>query len=128
MSRRVIGRWIMFGMAAVGIAALGSCGSSNKSTTPAPGGGGGTELNSGNIAGGGGSYSHAFMTAGSFPYHCAIHGSPMIGTVTVSSGPMTGDTLVTITGTLAYGSQAIQTGQTVRWKNNASLPHTVTSD
>jgi plastocyanin len=40
--------------------------------------------NSGNIAGGGGTKSVTFTTAGTFPYHCAIH-SPMTGSVTVTA-------------------------------------------
>jgi plastocyanin len=40
--------------------------------------------NSGNIAGGGGTKSVTFTTAGTFPYHCAIHSS-MTGTVTVTA-------------------------------------------
>ena len=30
-----------------------------------------------------GSYSRTFTTAGSYPYHCAIHGAAMSGSVTV---------------------------------------------
>jgi plastocyanin len=40
--------------------------------------------NSGNIAGGGGTKAVTFTTAGTFPYHCAIHSS-MTGTVTVTA-------------------------------------------
>ena len=40
--------------------------------------------NSGNIAGGGGTKSVTFTTAGTFPYHCAIH-SQMTGSVTVTA-------------------------------------------
>lgn len=38
----------------------------------------------GNIAGGGGTKSVTFTTAGTFPYHCAIHPA-MTGTVTVTA-------------------------------------------
>jgi plastocyanin len=31
----------------------------------------------------GGSFSHTFTTAGTFPYFCAVHGAAMTGTVTV---------------------------------------------
>jgi plastocyanin len=40
--------------------------------------------NSGNIAGGGGTKAVTLTTAGTFPYHCAIHSS-MTGTVTVTA-------------------------------------------
>lgn len=30
-----------------------------------------------------GTYAHTFATAGAYPYHCAIHGAAMSGTVTV---------------------------------------------
>ena len=30
-----------------------------------------------------GSYSRTFSTAGSYPYHCAVHGAAMAGSVTV---------------------------------------------
>ena len=40
--------------------------------------------NSGNIAGGGGTKSVTFTTAGTFPYHCAIH-SQMTGPLTVQA-------------------------------------------
>jgi plastocyanin len=31
-----------------------------------------------------GSFSHTFMTAGSFPYFCLVHGSAMTGMVVVN--------------------------------------------
>jgi len=40
------------------------------------------EFSSGNIAAGG-TFSHTFTTAGSYPYHCTIHPS-MVGTITVN--------------------------------------------
>jgi plastocyanin len=40
------------------------------------------EFNSGNI-GSGGSFTHTFTTAGSYPYHCTIHPT-MVGTITVN--------------------------------------------
>lgn len=30
-----------------------------------------------------GTYSRTFTTAGTYPYHCTIHGTPMSGTITV---------------------------------------------
>ena len=41
----------------------------------------GSELNSGNISGGG-TFTHQFTTAGTYAYHCTIH-SGMTGTVVV---------------------------------------------
>lgn len=43
----------------------------------------GVTFDSGNIAGGG-SYSYTAKTAGTFEYHCTIHGLTMAGTLTVS--------------------------------------------
>jgi plastocyanin len=43
----------------------------------------GTTFNSGNIAGGG-SYSYTANTAGTFEYHCTIHGLAMSGTLIVN--------------------------------------------
>ncbi len=39
-------------------------------------------FDSGNL-GGGGSFSYTFNSAGTFKYYCKIHGSAMIGTITV---------------------------------------------
>jgi plastocyanin len=36
---------------------------------------------------GSGTYERTFTVAGSYPYHCAVHGSSMSGTVTVSASP-----------------------------------------
>lgn len=35
-------------------------------------------FSSGTVAGGG-TYSHAFVTAGTYPYYCTFHGTPTIG-------------------------------------------------
>lgn len=43
----------------------------------------GVSFDSGNIAGGG-SYSYTATTAGTFDYHCTIHGATMAGTLIVS--------------------------------------------
>ena len=51
-----------FALAAV----LASC--YGKSEAPT-----GAELDSGNLAPGGTQYAHTFSTAGTFPYHCALH-------------------------------------------------------
>ena len=37
----------------------------------------------------GGTYSHTFTSAGTFTYHCRIHGSAMTGTVVVTGGQVT---------------------------------------
>ena len=43
-----------------------------------------TELNSGDVSGAGGSFSHTFNTVGTFNYHCIYHQAfGMTGTITV---------------------------------------------
>lgn len=106
------------------VAGVPACG--KKSTDPG-GGGGAKELNSGNIASGGGQFQHTFANAGSFPYHCTIHPG-MTGTVTVAGGnPMA--VSVTITD-FAFNSSsvAVAPGGTVTWTNNGGAAHTVTSN
>ncbi|MGE5175794.1 MAG: hypothetical protein ACM3JJ_05400 [Hyphomicrobiales bacterium] len=107
-----------------------SCNSYNKSgngygvpTSP----GTGLELNSGNLAPNA-TYTHRFASTGSFHYHCIYH-SPMTGTVTVSANAA--DTLVTVTitsDTAPFPSATVAPGGTVRWINDNSMTHTITSN
>jgi plastocyanin len=112
--------------------ALAGCGDSgNKSTNPPPNGG--LELNSGSI-GPGGQYDHRFLTAGTFGYHCTIHGSLMpSGAVSVADGFPPGDTaavvsIVSIAAGYSPANIQLHTGGHVTWVNNdGGMPHTVTS-
>lgn len=117
----------LFGpLALASLLALTSC-SKDSSSPTSPGGGSTKELNSANLAQGG-SYAHTFANAGTYSYHCAIHTS-MTGTVTISNGGAD-SALVHITG-FAFAPQsapAVKPGGTVRWVNDDSAPHTVTSD
>jgi len=114
----------------VALVAIASCSKSNSSnpTSPGGGGGGGLELNSGNIPGGGG-FAHTFANAGSFGYHCAIHGNAMAGTVNVSAGSSNDSMLVTIGPGLTYtpATTDVKPGGQVRWINTG-VTHTVTSN
>jgi len=125
MSRQVAG-WLILAVVAVMAFAL-SCSSGSKGYPTAPGGGGALELNSGNIASGG-VFSHTFLSTGTFNYHCTIHPSTMIGSVTVNNGAFQVDTVVTaVNMNTAYGNQTIQVGQTIHWHNGDAIAHTVTS-
>lgn len=129
-------------------ALIASC--KNNSTSPSygntgggGGGGGGSapELN-GNLASGGGSYSHMFNTAGTFNYHCSIHPScaslagkvvvvaPGTGilnsTLTISQSGGSGYPYASCSG-LSVSSDTVHVGQTVTWTNNSPFPHTVVS-
>jgi len=110
-----------------------SCGSGGgyggNSMGPSGGGGGGTvkELNSGDIRTGG-SYTHRFMSAGTFHYHC-IHHSVMTGSVVVSDAAL--DTLVNVSivsYTQPFPGATVKKGGRVRWTNNNNMTHTVTSN
>ena len=112
-----------------GLAWTTSCSNSsdnNYLTNPPPPPGGSLELNSGTINGGG-TYVHAFANAGTYNYHCTIHGPIMSGSVHVLAGhPNTA--AVTISNN-AYTpvTALVAPGGTVTWTNNGS-PHTVTSN
>lgn len=102
---------------------VSSC--SDKGTNP---GGGNVpkELDSGDILNGA-QYAHVFAGAGTYNYHCTIHGFSMSGQVIVVGGsPMTA--AVTITNNTYTPSPAtVAPGGTVTWTNNGST-HTVTSN
>ncbi len=105
-------------------ASLLGCGG-NKSTssvTPPPT----KELDSGTLANGG-VYMHTFANAGTYNYHCTIHGLTMAGSVSVASGP-TANASVSI-GNNFYNppSVSVAPNGTVTWTNNG-VPHTVTSN
>ncbi len=149
MSKRPL---LLVGALALCVAAIAltSCKSSNPTnpygmnTGGGGGGGGGTppELN-GSLAASGGVYSHTFMTAGTFNYHCTIHPTctTLAGTIVVlPSGGTIHNRILGITqsgGTSGiYGStcsglslqlDSVFVGDMVTWTNNSPFPHTVTS-
>ena len=108
------------------LAGLSSCSKSSSPTSPG-GGGGSRELNSGDF-GPGANFSHRFMTAGAYAYHC-IHHSPMTGVVNVADAAT--DTLVNVSiqsATTPFPGASVKTGGRVIWTNNTAMVHTVTSD
>lgn len=116
-------------VALIALVAIASCSKSSNPYTPPGGGGGGTpELSSGNIPNGG-VFQHTFSTAGSFPYHCLIHGTGMAGSVTVSASSTNDSMLVTIGPGNGYtpASATIKPAGHVRWFNTG-VTHTVTSN
>jgi plastocyanin len=100
----------------------------SKSTSPGGGGGGGgmKELDSA-VLGSGQDFPHMFKTAGTFNYHCNIHGLAMSGVVTVGTGPATATVSITDN---KYTPQnlTVGTNATVTWTNNGANNHTVTSN
>ena len=120
--------WLSGGLMVVLVGALAIYSCSGGSSSPTkPGGGGGLELNSGDIAGGGGAYAHVFPNAGSFSYHCIYHAG-MTGTVVVNSGGSTMDTTFAMATGAPYPTITCKTGGTVHWTNNTGTRHTVTSN
>ena len=71
-------------------------------------------------------FVHTYATAGTFGYHCSVHGAAMSGSVTVADG-MPDSALVNIVNN-AYSpsSVSIQPGGYVKWTNTGSV-HSVTS-
>jgi plastocyanin len=132
--------WLMLvaALALIGAGFVYSCGGS-KSTNPGygggGGGGGGPEINSPTL-GSGAEYSHTFNTAGTFPYHCAIHPSTMTGNQVVVDplSVVASDSIAVIgqSGGPAHtgyskASTTIKVGGTVKWHNTDGMGHTVTS-
>ena len=77
----------------------------------------------------GGNFSHTFLTAGTYPYYCTIHGATaMHGSVIVSASASPGDAVVTVSSN-SYPSTptTILVGAKVTWNNTSGAPHTVTS-
>jgi plastocyanin len=84
------------------------------------------ELNSGNIPNGG-TYQHTFANAGTYPYHCVIHGTGMAGTVVVAGGQPASASVSIGNNFYSPASVSVAPGGTVTWTNNGST-HTVTSN
>ena len=112
-------------------ALLASC--KNNSTSPSygntgggGGGGGALELN-GNLTASGGSYAHMFNTAGTFNYHCTIHGTGMAGSVIVVAGSNASAAVEISNNKYTPPSVSVMPGGTVTW-TNIGVTHTVTSN
>jgi plastocyanin len=99
----------------------------SKSTNPGGGGGAAKELDSA-ILSNGGVYAHTFASAGTFPYHCRIHGSAMHGMVTVQAGGSAGAAVSIQDNSYNPSSVTIAPGTGVTWTHNGSNNHSVTSD
>ena len=128
-SFRIPSLWRLIACVAL-LVAIAACSNSTSNNYPTGGGGGGTtaELNSGNLSTGAG-YQHTFATAGTFGYHCTIHGAAaMSGSVTVASAGAD-SVVVTIGPGTSYAPTTVTIKPTgyVRWINTGS-PHTVTSN
>jgi len=119
----------LMGVGVIGFLNSTSCDSG--SSTDGGGGGGNREFASGNLAGNGASFSHAFMTAKVVPYYCAIHGgaggSGMSGVITVNAGGSPSRHNVSITSS-TLPDLIIDVIDTVVWTNNSGMIHTVQSD
>ncbi len=126
---------------AAAIAALAiASGCSSKSSNPtAPGGGGGggggtsATINSGTIAGNGGSFTFTFPDTGTTGYHCGIHPTIMKGnSISVTSTSPNDSMVVQIvsTSTPGYSPSAatIRPGGHVRWVNVDGMSHSVEND
>lgn len=119
------GTWLL-AIALVTAMGAASCGGggSGKTTAPVVTAG---ELNSGDF-GPGASFTHQFLTSGTFAYHC-IHHSPMTGSVRVGDAVIDTVVSVSITSDAApFADATVRTGGRVVWKNNTGMVHTVTSD
>ena len=80
------------------------------------------ELNSGDIASGT-NFSHTFLNAGTYNYHCVHHS--MSGSVIVSTGPATA-TVTIADNSYSPASVTVGVNATVTWHNTGTI-HTVTS-
>ena len=106
------------------VASVPAC--SKKSTNPGGGGGGMKELDSGTIVNGA-MYMHTFASAGTYNYHCTIHGLAMAGTVTVANGQPANAAVTIGNNNYSPSSTSVAPGGTVTWTNNG-VNHTVTSN
>jgi plastocyanin len=99
----------------------------SKKSTNLGGGSAAKELES-PVLSNGGVYMHTFANAGTYNYHCTVHGLGMAGTVTVANGQAAA-TAVSIQNNLYNpASVSVAPTGTVTWTNNGGNPHTVTSN
>ncbi len=74
----------------------------------------------------GGVYNHTFPTAGTFAYHCKIHGTSMSGTVVVDPAAPAGNRTVSIGDNFFNPvTVSIRPGASVDWTNNGNFDHIV---
>ncbi len=124
--QRPVSPIVALGLAAV-LTLAASCNTSPTNAPPPPGGGGTVkELDSGNIPNGG-VYSHTFAGAGTFHYHCTIHGTGMAGQVIVVNGAADSALVTIANNTYTPDVASVRPGGSVRWINSGST-HTVTSN
>ena len=84
------------------------------------------ELDSGNIAASG-TYQHTFANAGTYNYHCTIHGAGMAGSVTVAAGQPMSVAVAIGNNFFNPANVSVAPTGTVTWTNGGST-HTVTSN
>ena len=110
------------------LALVPSC---SRSTAPAGGGGGGgtgaKELDSGNLANSA-QYMHTFAIAGTFDYHCAIHGLSMSGSVVVVNGAPMNVAVTIANNNYTPATASVAPTGTITWTNTGTSTHTVTSN
>ncbi len=117
---------------------LVACNKKDNPVSPPPPG----ELN-GSLAGGGGTFSHTFASAGTFNYHCSIHPSctSLAGSiVVVAAGTPIQNRSLSISqsggsggvypscSTLSVSRDTVRVGDSVTWTNTSPFPHTVVSE
>jgi plastocyanin len=137
---------LVVGAVCLAAAWLASCSKSSptKPTTTGGGGVGGTTAElGGNLGPNGGTYAHAFSTAGTFNYHCTIHPGcgGLAGTIVVvpvattiqnrtlaisQSGGSSGIYGSTCSA-LSLSRDTVHVGDTVTWTNNSPFSHNVVS-
>lgn len=98
-----------------------------KDATNPGGGGGAKELDSGTL-GPGEAYMHTFANAGTYNYHCNVHGLGMAGSVTVAGGQPMNQAVSIQDNQYSPASVSVAPGGTVTWTRTGSNPHTVTSN
>jgi plastocyanin len=92
-----------------------------------PGGGAAKELDSATLTNGG-VYMHTFANAGTYNYHCRVHGLAMAGTVTVAGGQPANAPVTIKDDFYNPANVSVAPGGTVTWTHSGSNSHTVTSN
>ena len=72
-------------------------------------------------------YQHSFANAGTYNYHCTIHGA-MTGSVVVdTAAPSSIASVSIVSSSSPFTAATVKPGGTVTWTNNTGVTHTVTS-